>query len=565
MISPSWFRSVYPQTIQTKYANIFYFLLSYIDIGNYPTICKEDFSLELIRKHIYMNQQKCRSSLQMTLDDDFNVPDSKPDILRLLKTDGDIKINDKKQMNGKLLINGSLFFRILYISEDTSRPLHTLQGELPFSESINLSEDCSSENLNISWDFEDLTASIINSRKFTIRSLVLFSISGEELCSRELVVDVSEDANLYCRKIPLTLTGIATGRKDSLRIREELTLPNAKPAVAEILYYELRLNNSDTRLGTDKFTVSGDLSLFLCYLSDKDGMQPEYYETEIPVNSVIDCPGCSESMIPYITLTPCARSLEIRPDADGEERCLDAELTLDLMIKLYEDQELHLVNDLYSTRETLHAEYTPIEYVTLLQRNNSRARLSDSISLNPTLARPLQICHSSSNVKLDSVRVTGEGLLAEGVLDIDIFYISSEDTRPLEVLSTAIPFSQMIEIHGITPDCIYEVHAVPDQLSALFADQDTIELKAGISFDCIVFAHHTENFLSGCTVSQPDPDRCDATPSIYAYTVLPSDSLWDIAKRFSTSEAAICEINEITEENLTPGELLLIVKECSGI
>jgi len=544
---------------------IFHILLSYIGIGNYPTICKEDFSLELIRKHIYMNRQKCRSSLQMTLDDDFNVPDSKPDILRLLKTDGDIKISDKKQMNGKLLINGSLLFRILYISDDSSRPLHTLQGELPFSESINLSEECATENLNLHWDFEDLTASIINSRKYTIRSLVLFSISGEELASRELVVDVSPDANLYAKKLPLTLTGIAANQKDSLRIREDVTLPNAKPDIAEILYYELQLNNADTRLGTDKFTVSGDLSLFLCYLSEKDGTLPEYYETEIPVTSTVDCPGCTESMIPYITLTPCARSLEIRPDVDGEERCLEAELMLDLGIKLYEDQELQLVNDMYSTQEQLHTEYTALEYETLLQRNNSRVRLSDTLRLNPALPKPLQICHSSSNAKLDSVRATGEGLLAEGVLDINIFYVSLEDNHPLEVLSTTIPFSQMIEIHGITPDCIYEVHAVPDQLSAMFADQDTIELKAGISFDCIVFARHTEPILTDCTVTQPDPDSCASMPSISAYTVLPSDSLWDIAKRFSTSEASICEVNEITEETLTPGELLLIVKECNGI
>ena len=197
-----------------------------------------------------MNHQKCRSSLQITLDDDFNVPDSKPDILRLLKTDGDIKISDKKQANGKLLLNGSLNFRILYISEDASRPLHTLQGELPFSESVNLSEECSLENLSISWEFEDLTAGIINSRKFTIRSLVLFSIAGEELISHEIVTDVTEEPQLYSRKLPLTLTGIAVNRKDSLRIRETVTLPNAKPTIAEIVYYELCLNNPDIRLGS---------------------------------------------------------------------------------------------------------------------------------------------------------------------------------------------------------------------------------------------------------------------------------------------------------------------------
>ena len=521
--------------------------------------------MDLIKKHIYMNRQKCRSSLQMTLDDDFNVPDSKPDILRLLKTDGDIKISDKKQANGKLLINGSLLFRILYISDDTSRPLHTLQGELPFSESINLSEECSSDNINLTWEFEDLTAGMINSRKFTIRSLVLFSISGEDLVSHDVVVDVTEEPQLYAKKTPLTLTGIAVSSKDNLRIREAITLPNAKPAIADILYYELRLNNPDTRLGTDKFTVSGDLSLFVCYLSDKENSLPEYYETELPINATVDCPGCSENMIPYITIVPIARNLEIRPDADGEERLLEPELTLELTIKLYEDQELLLVHDLYSTCETLHTEYTPVHFERLLQRNNSRARLSDRIVLDPSLPKLLQICHSSSNVKLDSVRLTTEGLLAEGVIDVDIFYVSSEDTRPLEILSSAIPFSQMIEIHDITPECIYEVHAIPDQLSALFADQNTIEIKAGISFDCIAFAQHLEPLLSDCTVAEPNPEAHDRRPAISAYAVSAQDTLWDIAKRFSTSEAAICEMNEITEESLTPGELLLIVKECNGI
>ena len=512
-----------------------------------------------------MNHQKCRSSLQITLDDDFNVPDSKPDILRLLKTDGEIKISDKKLANGKLLLNGSLNFRILYISEDTSRPLHTLQGELPFSESVNLSEECSLENLNISWEFEDLTAGIINSRKFTIRSLVLFSIAGEELVSHEIVTDVTDEPQLYSHKLPLTLTGIAVNRKDSLRIRETVTLPNAKPTIAEILYYELCLNNPDIRLGTDRFTVSGDLSLFLCYLADNEAHVPEYYETELPVNAVVDCPGCTETMIPYITLTPSARNVELRPDMDGEERLLEPELTLDLNIKLYEDQELLLVNDLYSTRDTLQAEYTPIRYETLLQHNNNRVRLSDYITLDASLPKLLQICHSSSTVKLDSVRPTAEGLLTEGVIDVTVFYVSSEDNRPLEVLTRSIPFSQIIEILNLTPDCIYEVHVSPDQLSALFTDQGTIEIKAGISFDCIAFARHLEPLLTGCTVLPTDSGAKDSRPSVSAYTVLPSDSLWDIAKRFSTSEASICETNEITEDTLTPGELLLIVRECDSL
>lgn len=40
----------------------------------------------------------------MTLDDDFNVPDTKPDVSKLIKTGGELKFNEQKMMNGKLYL-----------------------------------------------------------------------------------------------------------------------------------------------------------------------------------------------------------------------------------------------------------------------------------------------------------------------------------------------------------------------------------------------------------------------------------------------------------------------------
>ena len=60
--------------------------------------------MELIRKNIHMNREKCRSSLQLTLDNDLNVPDIKPDIERIVREQGDIKVLDVKVSNGRVNI-----------------------------------------------------------------------------------------------------------------------------------------------------------------------------------------------------------------------------------------------------------------------------------------------------------------------------------------------------------------------------------------------------------------------------------------------------------------------------
>ena len=41
--------------------------------------------MELIKKNIHMNKLKNKAVSQLTLDDDYNVPDSKPDIGKIIQ------------------------------------------------------------------------------------------------------------------------------------------------------------------------------------------------------------------------------------------------------------------------------------------------------------------------------------------------------------------------------------------------------------------------------------------------------------------------------------------------
>ena len=40
--------------------------------------------MELEKKYIHMNREKGKAFTQITLDDDFNVPDLKPDLMRII-------------------------------------------------------------------------------------------------------------------------------------------------------------------------------------------------------------------------------------------------------------------------------------------------------------------------------------------------------------------------------------------------------------------------------------------------------------------------------------------------
>ena len=72
------------------------------------------FMMELLKKHIHMNRRRGNVTSQMTLDDDFNVPDSMDDVEELIMENGEVKIESVKNPGEKAEISGKLEFRILY-------------------------------------------------------------------------------------------------------------------------------------------------------------------------------------------------------------------------------------------------------------------------------------------------------------------------------------------------------------------------------------------------------------------------------------------------------------------
>ena len=70
--------------------------------------------MELVKRHIHMNRRRGSVTSQMTLDDDFNVPDTMDDVEQLILDSGEIQIESAKNQGEKVAVKGKLNFRILY-------------------------------------------------------------------------------------------------------------------------------------------------------------------------------------------------------------------------------------------------------------------------------------------------------------------------------------------------------------------------------------------------------------------------------------------------------------------
>ena len=84
--------------------------------------------MEILKTNIQMNKLGRPVVDQFAIDEDYNVPDSKADIGRIISGEGKIKIEEMKKLENYIRISGKLQFKILYVTDTTEPTLSSLEG-----------------------------------------------------------------------------------------------------------------------------------------------------------------------------------------------------------------------------------------------------------------------------------------------------------------------------------------------------------------------------------------------------------------------------------------------------
>lgn len=377
------------------------------------------------------------------------------------------------------------------------------------------------------------------------------------------MVEGPEDVQYINKKIEVT--DVAINKKDTYRIKDEIMLPANKGNISALLFKDIGLSNVDVRLLDDRFTVKGEIPVFILYTSEDEENPIEYYETELPFSGTVDCNGCDEDMIEDISFTINSKNLEVKADTDGEPRVLDLEVILELGIKVYNVEEPEILCDVYCPSKDVTPVIRNASYENLVIKNNSKYRIADRILVPENQPKVLQICHANGIIKIDDITVEDTDLLVEGAVEVSILYISEDDSKPMNSLKAAIPFTQTVELKGMKPGSNYEIKPSIDQMSVMMLDSEEIEVKASINLNTIVFDLITEPIITDVAVADLDMNKLQSMPGIIGYVVKNGDTLWNIAKKYYTTMDNIMAINDMENNQVKEGDKLIIMKKMDAV
>lgn len=517
--------------------------------------------MELGKVKIHRKQEKGSAVSQITLDDDYNVPDYRPDIVKVLKEKGELRFDEVKAGNGVVWVKGSLIFRVLYRSEQSNGKISCLRGEIPFQEKLNMDDLQEYEKVTAAGEIEDITIGVINSRKLNVRAVVVLRAAAEEEIDEELTSKLEETEEYEQRIGNRDALTLLTSGRDICRQKSEVVLPSSKPNVREILWRSIELRNVESHIKEGKAVVTGEVLLAVLYSEEEENERLQWYETTVPLECGVDCDAEEENSIYKIKVTPVSMELEVKPDYDGEERILVLELALAMDIRVWREENLELLTDIYSLKKKVVPVCKERMLEQLLVKNYAKCRITEQMELPESQEKILQICACEGKVNLEKKEPVENGIQAEGTITVELLYITTDDNMPVGTIKEIYPFSQLIEVPDMSSSLRMELDCGIEQLSAVMLDQEHIEMKAVVHLDLLAFSEQLISNIEEVEEQPLDMEKLQNSPGLVGYIAKAGDDLWDIAKENHTTIRDIMETNGWKEKELMPGDTILIVKQ----
>lgn len=518
--------------------------------------------MEIKKESVRALRVKSKASSQVTFDEDYNIPDIKPDVGRMIQSKGDMVMDEVRLSDGRAFLRGNLNVDLLYVGEDEGE-IYSLSAKLPMEEIINLEGIAGGDKMCLKWEIEDLSLYVIHSRKLNIKAIVTFYAVVDEPTEIRLPISVG-DESVSVRKKKVCLMSLHIHKKDTMRVKEDIQLVSNRPNIRELLWHTIEARGIDLRPEDNVVKVKGELAIFVLYAGDDEGNPLQWMEYSLPFGGEVECPECRDELIPNIEVSMIHQGIEVKPDSDGEERIFQADVVLELDMKMYKEEEHDIVLDVYTPLKecVIHGKKEILD--SLLVRNSSKCRLTDRVEVKETQGKVLQICHSMGRIKIDKSAIVEDGILVEGIVLLKVLYIIGNDDMPFYSMETMIPFTHVAEARGITKECTYFLQTDMEQLSTTMVDSNELEVKATVGINVLVLNSREEMIIEKVEEQPLDRNKIQNMPGITVYMTGEGDTMWDIAKRFYTTVDEICRINELEGDEVKPGQPLLLVKKVGG-
>ncbi len=481
------------------------------------------------------------------VDSDLTLPDYCPDIKSMLCCSVEPGISSVNITGNRITADGNAVIRLLYVSADDK--LACYEQNYPLSKYVemnSLTPDCQvTANAKVSY----VNCRAVSPRRVDVHGCVsvLFSVMCCE--SKEFVSSVSGDG-VRQKLMPFQGCSAVGCTSKLFEMSEVIPISGVDTAIKGVIHSSAVPLISEIKAVSNKLLMKGEMQL--CALLCCEDSSVKKVEHTMPISQIIELDGVNDTCICDVKAENSSLDIRLKTDDNGEMHNLDAAVVIRADVCAYKPLNCACVADAYSVKKELDITTAPIE------SNRFAGMLDETFLVNfqpdftgSEVGEVIDSwCESVTCVTTDKEG----GTELSGTLTLCVLYNDSQGNPAFARRQSDYRFSKDLpnirsKVNGniTVQPCGASVNGKGATLNA------KVQLRArGCMFE-------TENMMAVTNAEMLE--NTEKSGSNYAVTVYFGESgekLWDIAKKYNTSEESIRRRNNVSGDVLEKETMLII-------
>lgn len=465
------------------------------------------------------------------------VPDTQPDIVRVVETFSNILLKSKEAEQGRAVVKGILQTTVMYAAKDDG--IYRLEHPVPFTIIVNnqdITSDCAlSANIEVS----SAETVISNSRKAVARInikavITSFADSKYDLCCG------ANDESVFQKTEIADITFMSEYKEKTFVISDDIVLDDKQSFEFEVLGCEHKFKEIDYSISGHKIVVKGKVETCIFWMA-LDMITPKLTKCLTDFSQVVDIENTenAESAFMNIMMTGCYCDSNVYTHKD--EASVSIEIHAVAQCEIFEKKELIMLKDLYSTSGDVECEWKDVKYIQEKRVNKSIVKLKEKVNVGVRFNDII-----SARVTFGDVKTGDNNCKVNGYISV---YGYNENS---DILTTKNSF----QVNCECADSKGRIFASAENVTIVISDDDLI-LTCDVCFEekasDMVTIKNLENVVFEQSV------KYDDFPSAVLYRVRYGDDVWELGKKYLSSCKLIKEVNKIEDDSpIEIGRMLLI-------
>ena len=485
------------------------------------------------------------------MEEDFIVPDIKPDVLNTIDSSGIVCIYKKEIDTGKIKIDGCVNTYVMYIADDESSSVRSLNTTLDFSKIIEMDNIKPEMILECKVNLKTIECRVLNGRKISLKAVIdldLKVMSNDEI---EFVKEVQDIKDIQLLDKTLELNSMLGSGLTKVYAKDTLVIDSADN-LSEIMKVNFNVINEETKISYNKVLVKSDASVKIVYLTEDNRICTT--SQLIPIMGFIDMPDVTDENLCDVSYE--LKNIIIKPNSI-EEHSIYIEAEIEINCNVSQTKQMNIIQDLYSP--SIDLIYTQKQ----IQAISQRQIVKDIYPI-----REKQFITEIGNHKIYDVEIKPNiinktllqgRIMYEGQVELN-FLFDSDNSARINTKNIVLPFNYNMDCEGANPASNIETNIQVNTQDFTVMPDGGIDIKIDLEFVVNLSNNQPMQVIEEINV---DEKRKNDRSSLTIYFVKPGDTLWNIAKRFRSTVNDIAKINDIEDENkIDVGQQLFIPNYC---